>query len=87
METEVTTASTPDEVYLPLLETNTATAVSVIVKLRGQTCDIDCVFCYEKRKESPDGARVEIADIARLTDIFGDRPLVIELHCGEPPDG
>ncbi|WP_067854036.1 radical SAM/SPASM domain-containing protein [Nocardia shimofusensis] len=84
METEVTTTGTPGQVYLPLLENDTATAVSVIVKLRGETCDIDCVFCYEKRKESPGGARVEVADIARLTDIFGDRPLVIELHGGEP---
>lgn len=56
----------------------------VIVKIRRETCDIDCVFCYEKRKESPGGARVEIADIALLTDIFGDRPLVSEVHGSEP---
>ncbi|MBM0224743.1 hypothetical protein [Micromonospora sp. ATA51] len=28
-------------------------AVSVILKLRGETRDIDCLYCYEKRKEVP----------------------------------
>lgn len=27
-------------------------AVSVILKLRGETCDIDCLYCYEKRRRS-----------------------------------
>ena len=32
--------------------------MSVILKLRGETCDIDCLYCYEKRKEAPGGARI-----------------------------
>lgn len=76
-----TTTSGPH--YLGL-EEDTDAAVSVIVKLRGETCDIDCVFCYEKRKETPGGARVDVADIGRLATLFGERPVVIELHGGEP---
>ena len=42
------------------------TAVSVIVKTRGETCDIDCLYCYEKRKEAPGGARVGTSQIRSL---------------------
>ncbi|MFG1793979.1 radical SAM protein [Nocardia sp. NPDC049149] len=72
------------QTYLTLPETDTATAVSVILKLRGETCDIDCLYCYEKRKEAPGGARIGAEDIRRLPEIFGDRPLSLELHGGEP---
>ncbi|WP_159927737.1 MULTISPECIES: radical SAM/SPASM domain-containing protein [Nocardia] len=70
--------------YLTLDDTDAATAVSVILKLRGETCDIDCLFCYEKRKESPGGARIDVEDIGRLPTLFGGRPIVAELHGGEP---
>src|SRR5699024_5960366 len=39
--------------YSDLDEEDTKSAVSVILKLRGETCDIDCLYCYEKRKEAP----------------------------------
>src|SRR5437016_1156024 len=67
-----------------MTETGTETAVSVILKLRGETCDIDCLYCFEKRKESPGGARIGVEDIVRLPQLFGGRPLVVELHGGEP---
>ncbi|MFB7780039.1 radical SAM protein [Streptomyces bauhiniae] len=60
------------------------TAVSVILKLRGETCDIDCLYCFEKRKEAPGGARINAAQVHRLGSIFSWRPLSIELHSGEP---
>jgi uncharacterized protein len=63
---------------------DTGTAVSVIVKTRGETCDIDCLYCYEKRKEAPGGARVGACQIRRLADLFRGRPLAVELHGGEP---
>jgi uncharacterized protein len=72
------------ELYRSLDPEDTGTAVSVIVKVRGETCDIDCLYCYEKRKEAPGGARVEPGQIERLGEIFRGRPLAVELHGGEP---
>ncbi|MFX0576947.1 hypothetical protein [Nocardia nepalensis] len=73
-----------DSAYLTMTQTGTETAVSVILELRGQTCDIDCLYCYEKRKESLGGARIGVQDIARLPQLFGGRRLVVELHGGNP---
>ncbi|MEV0963703.1 radical SAM protein [Streptomyces sp. NPDC049910] len=70
--------------YQSLDVDDTRTAVSVIVKTRGETCDIDCLYCYEKRKEAPGGARVSAKQIRRLADLFRGRPLAVELHGGEP---
>jgi uncharacterized protein len=73
-----------EELYRTLDSTQSDSAVSVILKLRGETCDIDCLYCYEKRKEVPGGARIGVEHIERLSSIFRDRPLAIELHGGEP---
>ncbi|MER7464241.1 radical SAM protein [Streptomyces sp. NPDC097981] len=75
---------TIDGLYRGLDADDTGTAVSVIVKTRGETCDIDCLYCYEKRKEAPGGARVSADQIRRLADIFKGRKLAVELHGGEP---
>jgi uncharacterized protein len=72
------------EIYRTLDAGGVDTAVSVIMKLRGETCDIDCLYCYEKRKEAPGGARITAEQVHRLGEIFGERPLAIELHGGEP---
>jgi uncharacterized protein len=72
------------QIYRHLGSGDDRDAVSVILKMRGETCDIDCLYCYEKRKESPGGARVTADQVRRLPDIFQGRPLVVELHGGEP---
>jgi uncharacterized protein len=54
------------------------------MKSRGETCDIDCLYCYEKRKEAPGGARIDASQVRRIADLFRGRPLVVELHGGEP---
>ncbi|MEV0730499.1 hypothetical protein [Polymorphospora sp. NPDC050346] len=36
--------------YQSLADSDDETAVSIILRLRGETCDIDCLYCYEKRK-------------------------------------
>ncbi len=74
----------PEDIYRSLGASGPDTAVSVILKLRGETCDIDCLYCYEKRKEKPGGARIAPGDIGRLAQLFRQRPLAIELHGGEP---
>ena len=73
-----------EEIYQSLTPDDTSKAVSVIMKLRGETCDIDCLYCYEKRKEAPGGARIDPAQIRELARLFHKRPLAVELHGGEP---
>ncbi|MFJ8300159.1 radical SAM protein [Streptomyces sp. NPDC094447] len=73
-----------DELYRGLTADDGAAAVSVILKVRGETCDIDCLYCYEKRKEAPGGARIDAGQVRRLAEIFPGRRLAIELHGGEP---
>jgi uncharacterized protein len=58
--------------------------VSVILKLRGETCDIDCLYCYEKRKQAPGGARITAEQVDELAGLFPGRPMAVELHGGEP---
>lgn len=70
--------------YRDLAPGDTASAVSVILKMRGETCDIDCLYCYEKRKEVPGGARIDAGQVHRLAELFRGRPLAVELHGGEP---
>ncbi|WP_372405619.1 radical SAM protein [Streptomyces luteireticuli] len=73
-----------DHMYRSLDPGDTRHAVSVIMKLRGETCDIDCLYCYEKRKEAPGGARIGPGQVRDLARIFHGRPLAVELHGGEP---
>lgn len=72
------------EVWRPLEDTDHDAAISVVLKLRGETCDIDCLYCFEKRKDAPGGAQITPEHIRRLGEIFGGRPLAIELHGGDP---
>ncbi|MFJ9378887.1 radical SAM protein [Streptomyces sp. NPDC101455] len=67
-----------------LTDTPDDTGVSVIVKVRGDTCDVDCLHCYEKRKDSPGGARVDADQIRTLPALFPGRPIAVGLHGGEP---
>ncbi|MFE7269406.1 radical SAM protein [Streptomyces sp. NPDC057623] len=72
------------DIYRGLETEDTSSAVSVILKLRGETCDIDCLYCYEKRKEAPGGARIDASQVRQLAELFQGRPLAVELHGGEP---
>ncbi len=78
------TTTTGADVWRPLEDTDHTAAVSVVLKLRGETCDVDCLYCFEKRKLAPGGAQITTQQIHRLGQIFGKRPLAIELHGGEP---
>ncbi|MFG2847983.1 radical SAM protein [Kitasatospora sp. NPDC048296] len=73
-----------DSLWLTLEDTDLDTAVSIVLKLRGETCDADCLYCFEKRKEGPGGAVITREQIRALATLFPGRRLVIELHGGEP---
>lgn len=72
------------QMYCGLNAEDVDSAVSVILKLRGETCDIDCLYCYEKRKEVPRGAWIDVGPVRRLAELFPGCPLAVELHGGEP---
>ncbi|MEU7997620.1 radical SAM protein [Micromonospora sp. NPDC049060] len=58
--------------------------LSVILKLVGEACNINCYYCYEKRKPYAGYDKLSIDTVARLLDLAGSRPLSLELHGGEP---
>lgn len=55
-----------------------------ILKLVGETCNINCHYCYERRKPYEQALRLSPATLRRFLAKCGDRPLAIELHGGEP---
>ena len=58
--------------------------LSVILKVVGERCNLDCAYCYEKRKPY-DGSRLLRPEIVRaFLEKIGPRALSVELHGGEP---
>jgi radical SAM protein with 4Fe4S-binding SPASM domain len=58
--------------------------LSVILKLVGETCNINCYYCYEKRKPYEGKGRLSLDSVQQLLDLADGRALGIELHGGEP---
>ncbi|MFJ7244520.1 radical SAM protein [Kitasatospora sp. NPDC098652] len=84
---DTTTSTEPagiESLWLALEDTDLDTAVSIVCKLRNDVCDVDCLYCFEKRKERPGGAAITREQIRKLGTLFPGRRLVIELHGGEP---
>lgn len=63
---------------------NADEGLSVILKLAGETCNINCHYCYEKRKPYPNAARLAPETLERFLQLCDGRPLHVELHGGEP---
>jgi len=59
-------------------------ALLVILKLMGETCNINCYYCYEKRKPYARALALSPAVLESFLDRCGKRPLQIVLHGGEP---
>lgn len=58
--------------------------ISLILKLPGETCNINCVYCYEKRKPYERNLVMNPDHVGKFLAMFENQPLSIELHGGEP---
>ncbi|GAA0571953.1 anaerobic sulfatase maturase [Paractinoplanes ferrugineus] len=59
-------------------------SLTVILKLAGAACNINCYYCYEKRKPYPDENWLSPETLGKFLRTAGTRPLRIVLHGGEP---
>ncbi|GAB2695063.1 radical SAM protein [Kitasatospora kifunensis] len=59
-------------------------SLGVVLKLPGETCNINCHYCYEKRKPYPGSSSLDPDTLHRFLELLGDRPLSVMLHGGEP---
>jgi radical SAM protein with 4Fe4S-binding SPASM domain len=50
----------------------------------GETCNINCYYCYEKRKPYARALALSPAILERFLSLCGERPLQAVLHGGEP---
>lgn len=58
--------------------------LAIILKLAGDACNINCTYCYEKRKPIGDVERMSPALLRALFAKAKGRALALELHGGEP---
>jgi radical SAM protein with 4Fe4S-binding SPASM domain len=59
-------------------------ALEVILKISGETCNLNCYYCYEKRKPYSNAKYLAPETLQRFLVRCGQRPLHIQLHGGEP---
>jgi uncharacterized protein len=57
---------------------------SVILKLVGEVCNLDCGYCYEKRKPYAGSRILQPERIAEFLRTMPQQQLAVELHGGEP---
>ncbi|MFN7153722.1 MAG: radical SAM protein [Acidovorax sp.] len=58
--------------------------VSVILKLVGESCNLDCSYCYEKRKPYSGSRILRALSIKRFLERLPQGAVALELHGGEP---
>lgn len=56
----------------------------VVLKLVGESCNVNCHYCYERRKPYDSSQNLKPDAVAKFLKSFGHRPLSILLHGGEP---
>ncbi|MEV5148882.1 radical SAM protein [Streptomyces sp. NPDC052727] len=58
--------------------------ILAMLKLPGEICNINCHYCYERRKPYPNALMLKPDVLRRFLDACEGRPLAVELHGGEP---
>lgn len=58
--------------------------IELILKLTGETCNINCYYCYEKRKPYAQARYLDTASLVSLLSLLEPRPLSVHLLGGEP---
>lgn len=58
--------------------------VLAMLKLPGEICNINCHYCYERRKPYPNALMMKPEVLQKFLRLCNGRPLAIELHGGEP---
>jgi len=58
--------------------------LEIILKVVGETCNLNCHYCYERRKPYARRQVLEPDAVAAFLKRFGERPLSIGIHGGEP---
>jgi radical SAM protein with 4Fe4S-binding SPASM domain len=59
-------------------------ALTVIAKLPGDVCNINCHYCFERRKPYPGARFLSPPVLKRFLRLAAGRPLAMTLHGGEP---
>src|ERR1700731_3534289 len=59
-------------------------ARSAIIKVAGETCNINCFYCYEKRRPYDHAKYLAPDMLGTFLAKLGPGPLNIEIHGGEP---
>lgn len=68
--------------FLRIPQTNDG--ITVILKIAGDLCNLDCHYCFEKRKPASDAPYIDPDTLTAFLTLCQGRPLNIVLHGGEP---
>lgn len=58
--------------------------ILAMLKLPGEMCNINCHYCYERRKPYPNALMLKPEVLRKFLGLCEGRPLAVELHGGEP---
>lgn len=58
--------------------------LSLILKPAGSRCNLDCLYCYDKRRDLADSGYLSADDLRSFLHLARTHPLNVTLHGGEP---
>lgn len=61
------------------------TPIQIILKLTGNDCNLNCTYCYEKRRQYGNSNYMTLSTVEQLLHLLDDREISIQLHGGDPP--
>lgn len=81
---QFTDGSGPISRVIELPVPQSSDAIILILKLDGDQCNIDCLYCFEKRKPQRASRRLDAPTIHGVMKSLGSRPVKVVLQGGEP---